>query len=83
MAQPVASKRLDDATELFLDHMRTVIERRQNPIHGENREQHDEREDHVSPLTYGWENFEDLTQEERDFTIMSVNQWATYRVFHK
>ncbi len=78
VAQSVALKQLDDVTMLFLDHMRTVIECRQKLIPGENRVQHDERENHVSVLTHSWVNWEDLTKEERDHGIMHVNQWASY-----
>ncbi len=57
--------------------MRTVIER-QKPIPGENREQHDEREVHVTALTYGWENWEDLAKEQRDHATINVNLWVSY-----
>ncbi len=78
MTQPVVSKRLDDATKLFLDRMQMVIERWQMPIPGENREQYDEREHHVTVLTHCWVNWEELSQEERDHATYRVNQWATY-----
>ncbi len=78
MAQSAAQKQLDDVTVLFLDRMRTVIECMQKPTPGENRAQHDERENHVSVLTHCWINWEDLTKEERDHFTMRVNQWALY-----
>ncbi len=65
VAQPVASKRLDDTTELFLDRMRTVN------AEAKNREQHDEREHHVTVLAHCWENREGLSKEQRGHGYLS------------